>query len=118
MLLLPQIRESRPPRPLLLPLHHLYALHIRAVDLIPHLHADARQLVAQQDPRVDAAPPDVDAHAGIRVAVAEPHEQDVADAGAFGVGFGEERGAGAGWVEEGDLRGLDAGDGVFEVGRG
>ena len=40
----------------------------------------SRLLAAQQDGRVDAAPPDVEAHARERVAVLLPHQQDVAHA--------------------------------------
>lgn len=120
MLLLPHIRQPGPARALLPPLHDLDALDIGAVDLHPHLDADARQLVAQQDAGVDAAAADVDAHAGERVARSLPHQQDVADLGAVRVGLGEERGARAGRVEERYLRGLDGGDGLFEArgGRG
>lgn len=114
MLFLPQVRQPRSPRPLLAPLHYLYAFYIRAIDLKPHLHAHPRQFVPQKDAGVDPAPSDVDAYACDRVAVAEAHQQDVAHARGFGVGFGEESCAEAGGVVEGDLGGLDGGYGVFE----
>ncbi len=113
---IPHIVQPRPPRPLLPPLHDLYPLHIRTVNLKPHLHAHSRQLIPQQNPRVDPSPSDIQTHAGERVAVLEPHEQDVPYFGGFGVCAGEEFGAGAGGVEEGELGGGDGGDGVF-VGR-
>ncbi len=115
MFLLPQIREPRSARTLLLPLHHLYALNIGAVDLKPHLDADARELVPQQDPSIDAPSPDVDAHACKRIAGPQAHEQDVAHARAFGVRFGEERRARPGGVEQGDLGRLDSCYWFFEV---
>ena len=46
---------------------------------------------------------DVEADAGEGVAGFEAHEEDVAWLDAVGVGGGEEAGAGACWVEEGDL---------------
>jgi len=110
---IPHIIQPRPPRPLRPPLHDLNALDIRTIDLKPHLDAHARQLVAQQDPRIHAAPADVQTHARERVAVPQPHEQDVAHLGGFGVGAGEEFGARAGGVEEGQLVGGEGGDGVF-----
>lgn len=111
MLNLPHIRQSRASRPLSRPLHNLDALDKRTVHFIPHLHADTRQLAAQQDRSVDAAPPDVDAHAGEGVAGALPHEQDVADARAFWVVSREEAGASAGGVEDGGLGLSDGCDG-------
>ena len=106
------VRQSRTSRPLRRALHNLDALHQRTVDLVPHLHAHAGELAAQQDRRVDAAAPDVDAHAGEGVAGALAHEQDVADARAFGVVFCEEAGSRAGGVEQGGLGSGDGGDGV------
>tara|TARA_R110002003_G_scaffold534_6_gene20247 strand:+ start:26987 stop:27352 length:366 start_codon:yes stop_codon:yes gene_type:complete len=109
------IRQPRSSRPLRRALHNLDALDHRTVDLVPHLHTHARQLPAQKNRRVHAAPPDVDADAGERIAGALAHEQDVADARAFGVVFCEEAGAGAGGVKE---RGLGGGYGCDGVGAG
>ncbi len=47
MLRLPHIRQSRSSRPLLSSLYDLDALHIRTVDLIPHLNSNSRQLISQ-----------------------------------------------------------------------
>jgi len=112
---LAHVIKSRSPSPLRLPLHNLNTLHIRRVNLVAHLHAHARQIVAQQDGRVDfgVALLDVQAHAGEGVAGFLAHEQDVADAGAVDVLLAEEAGAGAGGVEGGDLGG---GDGCYGVG--
>lgn len=41
----PHICQSGSPCPLLLPLHHLYTLNIWAINLVPHLHTDSRQLI-------------------------------------------------------------------------
>jgi hypothetical protein len=114
MLRLPHVIQPRPPRPLNPPLHNLNAFHIRTIYLIPHLHANPRQLIPQQDGRVDALPPNVDAHPCEGISRFLPHEQDIADFGSFGVGFGEELGAGAGGVEDGELVCLEEGcDGGF-----
>src|SRR4030081_244233 len=61
MLRFPHICQPGPSCSLLFPLHNLYALNVRTVDLIPHLHTHPRQLVAQQDAGIDTAPSDVDA---------------------------------------------------------
>lgn len=97
------IIQSRPPRPLDPPLHNLNPLHQRTIDLIPHLDANPRQLVPQQYRSIDALPPDVEADAREGVAGFQAHEQDVADFGGFGIGAGEESGAGAGGIEDGEL---------------
>lgn len=110
---IPHIIQPRPPRPLHPSLHHLNALDVRTIDLKPHLDPHARQLVAQQDARVDAAPPDIQTHARERVAVPQPHEQDVAHLGGFRVGAREELRPRAGGVQEGQLVGGEGGDGVF-----
>ena len=47
------------------------------------------------------------------ISCAQPHEEDVADLGAFGVQGGEEAGAGAGGVEGEELRGGFGCDGVW-----
>lgn len=100
-------------RPLLPPLDNLDALDVGAVDLVPHFDADAGQVVAQQDGRVDAGAADIYTHAGERVAGLLAHEKDVADVGAVRVLLCEEAGPGAGWVEDGELRGGYGADGVF-----
>lgn len=114
------IRQPRTARALSRPLNNFYALDERAVHFVPHFHAHAGELAAEQDCGVDASAADVDAYAGEGVACAEPHEEDVAYACAFRVVFCEEAGSGAGGVEEGGLRGCDCGDGVgagfFDVG--
>jgi hypothetical protein len=66
--------QARTSRPLRRALHDLDALHQRTVHLVPHLHAHARELPAEQDRRVDAAAPDVDADACEGVAGALPHK--------------------------------------------
>lgn len=68
MLWLAHVRKSRSSRALLLSLDNLNALHIRRIDLKPHLHTNASQLVAQQDTGVDAATADVYAYASEWVA--------------------------------------------------
>ncbi len=67
---IPHVVQARAPRPLRPPLHHLDRLDRRRKHLEPHLDGRALQLVAQQDARVGAAPPDVQAHAGKKSAVA------------------------------------------------
>ena len=95
---LPQIIQSSSPCPLHPPLHNFNAFDIGTIYLKPHLDADARQLVAQQDAGINAAAADVHTDARERVAVPQPYEQDVADFGGLGVGAREELGAGAGGV--------------------
>lgn len=103
MLRLAHVVQPRSVRPLAPALHDLDALDVRAIHFVPHLDADARELVAQQDRRVDAPPPDVDAHAREGVAAPLPHQQDVANFGRLGVRGGEEARARPGGVEDGEL---------------
>lgn len=110
---LAHVIKSSPSRSLLLSLHNLNALYIGRVNLIPHLHAHASQVVAEQNGGVDALAADVEADTSVLVAVLEANEEDVADVCAVGVFAGEEAGAGAGGVESGDLGGGEGGDGVF-----
>jgi hypothetical protein len=111
---LAHVVEPGPSRSLGLPLHHLNPLHVWRVDLVAHLDAHARQVVAQQDGRIDfrVALLDVEAHAGEGVAGLLAHEKDVADAGAVDVVFAEETGAGAGGIESSDLCGCDCSYGI------
>lgn len=101
-------------------------------------------MIPQQDARIHAPPPDIQTHSRIRfvgagvgrtdhrcgVAAAggggvlrrrgagarcfEPHEQHIAHSGGVGVRAGEEPGAGAGGVEDGQLGGVEVVDGVGE----
>lgn len=105
--------QPSPSRSLLFPLHDLDALDIGRVDLIPHLHSHASQVVTEQDRGVDALAADVEADSGVLVAVLEADEEDVADVCAVGVFAAEEAGAGAGGIESGYLGGGEGGDGVF-----
>lgn len=111
---LAHVIQPRPSRALGLPLHDLNALHVRAVDLVPHLAAHARQVVAQQHRRVDlrVALSDVQADAGKGFARFLAHEKDVAHTGAVGVFLAEEASAGTGRVQEGHLRCGHGGDGI------
>jgi hypothetical protein len=111
---LAHVIKSGPPRSLGLPLHHLDSLYVWRIDLVAHLDAHARQVVAQQDGRVDfrVALLDVEAHAGEGVAGLLAHEEDVADAGAVDVVFAEETSAGTGGIQGSDLGGGDCSYGV------
>lgn len=62
VLRLAHVREPGAPRALRPPPDDLDAQHAGAVDLEPHLDADLGQVVPQQDRRVDARPPDREAH--------------------------------------------------------
>ena len=117
---LAHVIKSCSSRSLLFPLHNLHTFNIGRVNLIPHLHSHARQVVAQKDCGVNALTTDVEADSSVLVAVLEAHEEDVADVCAVGVFAGEEAGAGAGGVESGYLGGGEGGDGVFTgcAGRG
>lgn len=42
---IPHIKQLPPPRPLLRPLHHLNRLHIRTINLDPHLHPHHQQFI-------------------------------------------------------------------------
>lgn len=69
----------------------LDAEDVAAVDLEPHLDADLGELAAQQDGRLDAPPPDADAHAREGLGRApRRHHQHVAHLGAVRVLLGEE----------------------------
>ncbi|PQE08254.1 hypothetical protein CJF31_00009487 [Rutstroemia sp. NJR-2017a BVV2] len=118
MFWLPHVRQPGSPSSLRLPLHHLDTLHIRTVDLVPHLDSDSRQLIPQQDAGLDTSASNVDTYSRKRIARLQPYEQNVADVGSFRVGFGEEVRAGAGGVEDGDLRGVEVVYGFFEFGGG
>jgi len=111
---LAHVIEPGSPRSLGLPLHHLDSLHIWRIDLVAHLDAHARQVVAQQDGRVDfrVALLDVEAHAGEGVTGLLTHEQDVADTSAVDVVFAEKASAGACGIESSDLGGGDCSYGV------
>lgn len=67
---LAHVVQSSAPRSPLTPLHNFHAIHIRAVDLEPHLNANTRELVAEQNGGVDALAADVEAHAGEGIAAA------------------------------------------------
>lgn len=108
----PHIIQPRPPHPLLPPLHNLNPLHIRTINLIPHLDPHPSQLPPKQNPGIDPAPPDIQADAGEGIAVPQPDEQDIAHARRLGVLLREEPRAGSRRVEEGELRRRDGGDGV------
>lgn len=119
MLWLTHVRKSRSPRALLLPLDNLNSLHIRRIDLEPHLHTNASQLVAQQDTGVDAATADVYTDTSEWVTGLLAHEEDVSDLGAFWVRLVEEVGAHTGWVKDLDLRSCEVVDWRLEgLGRG
>jgi hypothetical protein len=68
------IRQPRSSRSLGCALHNLDALYQRTVDFVPHLHAHAGELAAQQDCSVNTAAADVDAYACERVAGALAHK--------------------------------------------
>jgi hypothetical protein len=106
------IRQPRSSRPLGCALHNLDALYQRTVDFVPHLHAHAGKLAAQQNGGVDAAAPDVDTDAREGIAGALAYEEDVADACAFGVVFCEEAGSCAGGVEHSGVGGGYGSEGV------
>lgn len=118
----PHIIQPRPPLPLLRPLHNLHALHVRTEHLDPHLHAHPRQLVPQQERRVDPPRPDVQTHPRKGVPGLEGHPQNVAHLDAARVAPVVEEGfAFTGRVEGCELRFGHGGDGVFafrEGGRG
>lgn len=86
----PHVRQSGPSRSFLLPLHHFYALHVRTVDLVPHFHADPRQLVSQQDSGIDTPTSDIDAHSCKGFAIFQAYKKNITDFGAFGIAFREE----------------------------
>lgn len=100
---------------LLLPLDNFDTFDIGTVDLVPHLDANAGQVVAQEDGCVDALTADVETYSSVLVAVLETNEKDVTDVCAVYVLATEEAGAGAIRVEGGDLGLSDGGDGVFAV---
>lgn len=103
MLGLAHVCQSRSSRSLLPSLHNLDSLYIRTVDLIPHLHSDSGQLIAEQNATIDTSATDVDAYSCERVTGLETHEKDITNFGSFWVGFGEEVGAGTCGIEDGDL---------------
>jgi hypothetical protein len=111
---LAHVIEPGPPRSLGLPLHHLDSLHVWRINLVAHLDAHARQVVAQQDGRVEflVALLDVEAYAGERVAVLLAHKQNVTNTGAVDIVFAEETSAGTGGIESSDLCGGDCSYGV------
>lgn len=110
---LAQVRELSPPRPLLAAVHDLDSRHVPVVDLEPHLHRDFCQSPPEQDGRVDPGPADGHEHAceGLAAAAVGDHEH-VAHAGGVAVGAGEEGGADARGVEEGDLLLAEGREGV------
>lgn len=116
MLRLAHIKQLIPPRPLLLALHNLNPTHIRAVDLIHHLHAHPCHLIAQMDTRIDALASDIETDTSVGFAALLADQQDVAYACAFRVVFGEEAGAATGGICGGDLHVVDLFDGVFAFG--
>lgn len=113
MLRLAHVIQSGASRSLLPPLNDLDTLDVGTVDLVPHLDANAGQLVSQQDGRVDACAADVQAHARERVAGLLAYEQDVANVCAVWVFLAEEAASGAGWIEDGELGLSQGGDGLF-----
>lgn len=90
MLWLSHIRQTCTSRSLLTSLHNFYSLDIWRVDLIPHLHANSRKLVAEENAGVDASAADVDADACEWIAVLLANEENIADLGSFRVGLVEE----------------------------
>lgn len=88
MLRLAHIVQFRSPRPLLFPLHNFYPFYIRTIYFKPHLHGEAREVVSEQDCRVDGAVSlaNVEADAGEVVAVFEAYQEDVSWLDALGVG--------------------------------
>jgi hypothetical protein len=106
------VRQPRTSRPLRRTLHNLDALDQRTVHLVPHLDTHTRELPAQQNRRVDATAPNVDADAREGIAGPLPHEQDVADTRALGILLGEEAGSGGARIEDGFLGGGYGCDGM------
>lgn len=87
MLHSPHVRQPRPSDLPSRALYHLNGFHQRTVDFVPHFNTHAGQLAAEEDRSVDAAPPDVDAHAGEGITGSLTDEENIADTRAFGVVF-------------------------------
>lgn len=106
-----QLRSPRPPARLRLSLHHLNPLHVRTVDLEPHLHTNACELVSEKHGPVDRGMSlaDDEHDAGEGIAVALSNEEDVTRLYALRVSRGEEAGTYASGVEDLNLGLVDHG---------
>lgn len=113
---LPHIVQPRPPCPLLSPLNNLNSRHTRAVNLKPHFHSHTRQVVPEQDCRINAPFTNADTHACEGFARGRPHKQDVTYFGGFRVCGREEPGTATGGIELGELSCLEGPEGFFACG--
>lgn len=113
MLGLAQVRQLGATRPLLGPPNDLDARDVATVNLEGHFGANLGELPAQQDARLDAAPPDANEDAAKRLGgPLGGDDHDVAGAGGLRVVAAKEAGAGARGVHLADLVGVVGGDGV------
>ena len=116
MFRLPHIIQPRPSCPLLSSLNNLNPGHTRAVNLKPHFHSHTRQVIPQQDRRINASFANTDAHACEGITRGRPHKQDVTYFGGFRVCWREEPGAAAGGIELGELSCLEGLEGFSACG--
>lgn len=116
MLGLPHVCQACSSRSLLPSLHYFDSLYIWRVDLIPHLHANSRKLVAEENACVDASAADVDADACKWIAVLLANEENIPDLGCLGAGFAEELCACPSRVQDGNLFCVKVANWVLKVG--
>lgn len=117
MLLPPHKIQPRPPRPPPRLLHDIHADDVRRVQLDPHLDADTRELVAEEEGGVDAAPAELQENPAEGVFVPEADLQDVAGAQAV-AGAAEEPGFGGVRVEAEEVVGVEEPEGFLWGGGG